>query len=155
VPVGHAQVEHDEFRRFCRDDRPGFGQPRRLPHLVAARRERACQPLTQQLIVFDNQEERGAVHRSDLPAPAAASVALSGGRLVTSTGRRMVTVVPAPASEAIVSDPPSCSTVERATNRPRPVPSPCGLVVKNGSPARSRASGDIPAPWSSTVTTTP
>ena len=35
-----------------------------------------------------------------------------------------------------------------------PVPTPCGLVVKNGSKARFLTSGGMPGPLSSTSTTT-
>ena len=38
--------------------------------------------------------------------------------------------------------------------RPRPVPTPVGLVVKNGSKARFTTSGDMPLPESLTATMT-
>ena len=51
------------------------------------------------------------------------------------------------------NSPPWAKRIERHTARPRP--SPCGLVVKNGSKMRSSASRGIPRPWSRTETRTP
>ena len=38
----------------------------------------------------------------------------------------------------------------RQMDRPSPVPTPCGFVVKNGSKIRSAISGEIPTPLSCT-----
>ena len=45
-------------------------------------------------------------------------------------------------------------TRRRTISRPRPVPLPTGLVVKNGSNRRSRISAGMPGPLSTTRTTT-
>ncbi len=45
-------------------------------------------------------------------------------------------------------------TMPWTTDRPRPVPSPGPLVVKNGSKIRSRTAGSIPAPVSVTESST-
>ena len=45
-------------------------------------------------------------------------------------------------------------TSRRTMSRPRPVPFPTGLVVKNGSNMRSRISAGMPGPLSTTRTTT-
>ena len=45
-------------------------------------------------------------------------------------------------------------TRRRTMSRPRPVPLPTGLVVKNGSKMRSRISAGMPGPLSTTRTTT-
>jgi hypothetical protein len=41
--------------------------------------------------------------------------------------------------------------MSRLMGRPRPVPSPTGLVVKKGSKMRSRFSGAIPQPLSCSI----
>ena len=54
-----------------------------------------------------------------------------------------------PGSESSVSEPSwRSTTMRRAVARPRPVPCPTSLVVKNGSKTRSRTSGGIPGPSS-------
>ena len=52
---------------------------------------------------------------------------------------------------------PECrsTTIRREMSSPRPVPRPTSLVVKNGSNACWATSADMPAPESSTSTTTP
>src|SRR3989442_9330912 len=50
------------------------------------------------------------------------------------------------------STPPSSVTIPYDTESPRPLPSPGGLVVKNGSKIRGSASSGIPGPVSRTST---
>ena len=46
------------------------------------------------------------------------------------------------------------TTIRQAMSRPSPVPSPTGLVVKNGSKIRSLMSSGMPGPLSPTSTST-
>ena len=48
------------------------------------------------------------------------------------------------------SSPPRSARMPRQIHRPSPVPTPSGLVVKNGSKMRARISGAMPAPVSRT-----
>ena len=70
-------------------------------------------------------------------------------------GSVMWNVVPWPSWLSTVMVPPSDSMMLRHTASPSPVPSPTGLVVKNGSKMRSRFSGGnrrSPVSLTSTVT---
>ena len=62
-------------------------------------------------------------------------------------------VEPRPTSLSTVSSPPSDATIPWQMESPSPVPSPTGLVVKNGSNRRPMISGGIPDPVSWTSTT--
>ena len=71
-------------------------------------------------------------------------------------GRVTRMVVPSPTLLSTAMAPPMLVTISWQTARPRPVPRPMGLVVKNGSKMRVRFSGGIPAPVSCTsMTITP
>ena len=48
-------------------------------------------------------------------------------------GRYTLNVVPLPSSLYTQMCPPLCLTMPKTVERPRPVPLPCSLVVKNGS----------------------
>src|SRR4029077_3168269 len=64
-------------------------------------------------------------------------------------GRTMMNSVNCPGSVATSILPPCCLTMMSCViDRPRPVPSPAGLVVKNGLNIFSRTSGGIPVPLS-------
>ena len=62
-------------------------------------------------------------------------------------------VLPRPISLSTAISPPSALRMPLQIQSPSPVPSPAGLVVKNGSKIRSRISGGIPTPVSRTSTT--
>lgn len=62
-------------------------------------------------------------------------------------------VVPSPTQEVKSMEPPRLSTIPWTTARPRPVPSPTGLVVKNGSDKRCKVWLSIPPPQSRTTST--
>jgi len=63
--------------------------------------------------------------------------------------------VNSPTSLSTVIVPPCCVvTMSWLIERPRPVPSPVGLVVKNGWNSFSRCSGAMPVPLSRTLTST-
>ena len=62
--------------------------------------------------------------------------------------------MPLPGSLYTVMWPPDCFMKPNTIERPRPVPLPCSLVVKNGSKMRVRMSGGMPVPESLTSTTT-
>ena len=71
-----------------------------------------------------------------------------------STGSETVNRAPPPSSDPRFSTeilPPSCSTTPSVTDRPRPVPSPTGFVVKNGSKIRLMSDAGMPGPESSTT----
>src|SRR5262249_51243248 len=72
-------------------------------------------------------------------------------------GRRMVNSVNSPSWLSTSIEPPCCCvTMSQLIERPRPVPSPVGLVVKNGWKSLSRNSGGIPVPLSLTrISTAP
>ncbi len=63
-------------------------------------------------------------------------------------GSRMRKVVPFPGSLSTVIEPLRDLMIPWQIERPRPVPTPSGLVVKNGSKMRSRESCGIPRPVS-------
>ena len=63
-----------------------------------------------------------------------------------STGRNTENLAPHPSAVATVTQPPWSCTMPSTTERPRPVPSPVGLVLKNGSKILERTSSDIPVP---------
>jgi hypothetical protein len=60
----------------------------------------------------------------------------------------MITVVPRPASDAMVTMPPDCFANPYTMLNPRPLPVPAVLVVKNGSNTRDTTSGGMPVPVS-------
>ena len=62
-------------------------------------------------------------------------------------------MLPFPLSLSTLISPPSALRMPLQIQSPSPVPSPAGLVVKNGSKIRSRISGGIPPPVSRISTT--
>src|SRR5689334_13393556 len=69
-----------------------------------------------------------------------------------SSGSQMWKVVPASLVSNVSEPPWRCSTMRRAVSSPIPVPLPGGLVVKNGSKMRERASSGMPCPLSAMST---
>src|ERR1700721_1012923 len=66
--------------------------------------------------------------------------------LVFSSGSRTINFV-FPGSDCTSMVPPNfCVTMRCTISSPRPVPEPCGLVVKNASKMRGSASGAMPSP---------
>src|SRR5579859_3326556 len=63
-------------------------------------------------------------------------------------GKRMTNCVSPGLESTAILPPKFCVTMRCTISRPRPVPLPTGLVVKNGSKIRSRSSSGIPLPWS-------
>ncbi len=57
-------------------------------------------------------------------------------------------VVPRPSSLSTATSPPDCLAKPNTWLRPRPVPLPISLVVKNGSNTRASRSGAMPEPVS-------
>ena len=77
-----------------------------------------------------------------LPAPAAGIIA---------RGKVTMNSVNAPGSVSTSKLPPCCLTMmSKLSDRPRPVPSPAGLVVKNGSKIFARTASGMPVPLSRT-----
>src|SRR6185503_6246017 len=64
------------------------------------------------------------------------------------TGRYTLKLLPTPTCDSTSMRPRCSSKMPYATERPSPVPLPCGLVVKNGSKILERSSGEIPVPVS-------
>jgi hypothetical protein len=69
-------------------------------------------------------------------------------------GKITVKVVPSPTLLSARIVPPSAVTMPWQMDSPRPVPTPTGLVVKNGWNNRRMCSGAIPAPVSRIATQT-
>src|SRR5438477_1385955 len=63
-------------------------------------------------------------------------------------GRKTLKFVPTPIVDSTSIRPRCSSTMPYATDNPRPVPRPCGLVVKNGSKILGKSSCRIPVPVS-------
>src|SRR5688500_9961109 len=69
------------------------------------------------------------------------------------TGRQTLNVVPTPGSLCAHTYPFDCFTMPYTVARPRPVPWPTGLVVKNGSKTCASVSRSMPCPESRTAIT--
>src|SRR5208282_3743817 len=72
----------------------------------------------------------------------------------STAGRNTSINVPCPGSLWTSIMPPASLTMRCTVARPRPVPVPGFLVVKNGSNSRARVSASIPQPWSCTASAT-
>ena len=70
------------------------------------------------------------------------------------TGNSTLNVAPRPRPLSTEISPPCSRTIPWTMERPRPVPTPAGLVVKNGSKMRGSSSGAIPGPLSDISMTT-
>src|SRR6516162_8924352 len=85
------------------------------------------------------------VHNHDADAHYTASAAAARPL----RGSRTVNSVKSPTSLSTVIMPPCCwVTISQLIDSPSPVPSPVGLVVKNGWNSLSRSSGAMPVPLS-------
>src|SRR5262245_40786586 len=94
-------------------------------------------------LIIDHQNEEVHVDASCLPMAAALR------------GRVMRNAVYSPGVVSTSIDPPCCLTIMSwLIDRPSPVPSPAGLVVKNGLNIFSFTSGGIPVPLSRIVIST-
>src|SRR5271169_455859 len=92
-------------------------------------------------LVVDHEDRRGHA-TPPLPPPAAGIIA---------RGNVTMNSVNTPGSVSTSKVPPCClTTMSKLSDRPRPVPSPAGLVVKNGSKILARISPGIPVPLSRT-----
>src|SRR5205823_14461441 len=69
-------------------------------------------------------------------------------------GRLMRNVAPSPGGLATEIVPPCSLMIPYVMDRPRPVPFPTSLVVKNGSKIRGSSPGGIPSPVSVNATST-
>ena len=76
----------------------------------------------------------------------------SSDRGLSDGGSRMRRVVPSPIRDSISASPPDWAAKPWIWARPRPVPLPISLVVKNGSNARLTTSSGMPSPVSDTAT---
>ena len=117
-----------------------------------------CQPWSSSTAVDQLHDGRLVVHHQRPPAPpqrpralrpaAAAATDPRGSPDIAAGSSRVKTVRPGSLSTA--RRPPCCSTMPYDTLRPRPVPSPTFLVVKNGSKTRGSTAGGMPGPLSAT-----
>ena len=85
-------------------------------------------------------------------APWSASWTGAGGRVAR--GSWTVNTDPLSSSVESMMRPPCSRTMPWLMERPRPVPSPSGLVVKNGSNTCAASASDMPGPSSTTSTAT-
>ena len=81
----------------------------------------------------------------DTPGAASASVCSAGA-----AGNSREKTAPFPGSLVTLTSPPCSRTMPSTIASPRPVPTPAGLVVKNGSKIREAIAGGMPGPSSLT-----
>src|SRR5256886_1360063 len=142
VHPGHPDIGDDRVvvpgadpveRRRCR-----VGRVNRDP--IHSEPERLGKRLQQGRVVVDD----GNVHRCH-----GAEVSLSAGK-----GNWMRNVAPSPGVLATEIAPPCSLTIPYVMDKPRPVPFPTSLVVKNGSKIRCSSPGGIPCPVSTNAIST-
>src|SRR5262249_30190854 len=126
-------------------------------HFVAVAAEQLDDDRAHQLFVLDHQDAIGAAFGSspslaiiERLAVHCATAEFSCEVLPLATGRQIVTVVPCPTLLSTRMVPLLVRTMLWQSESPSPTPAPAGLVVKNGSKTRSRLSGSIPQPLSTT-----
>src|SRR6186997_2141174 len=115
-------------------------------------REAAGAELTPKLLTEQVDDIGLVVHNEDEDAHAGVSARLADELDSTPLrGSTIVNSVNCPASVATSIVPPCCFTMMSwLRERPRPVPSPAGFVVKNGSNILARTLSGIPLPLSRT-----
>src|SRR5207244_4312365 len=141
----HLHVEDDDVVRALAQPRQ-----RRLPvahalDLVALASQLAHEQLAQPALVIGDQHAERAAH-SCPPCGYGVSCGCAG--------TTMRNTLPLPGRLWTSIRPPWSATMPCAMARPRPVPCPGGLVVKNGSKIRPRISSGTPGPSSSNSTST-
>src|SRR5215472_6429013 len=142
---GHIDVGEKQ------DQRPFLGFPDPIDRLPARGSKIHHEPpgahLTTELLTEQHLHIGFVINHEDEQVHAAAPADMRGRLIVNSA------YSPTRLSTAML--PPCCFTMMSwLSERPRPVPSPAGLVVKNGSNRRARALSGIPAPLSRTRTST-
>ncbi len=102
------------------------------------------------------------LRRRPIQQPGAASTAAARGgrrrlfareiefRIRQARAAPRVSVAPRPCRLSTLTSPPCSCTIPYTMESPRPVPTPAGLVVKNGSKMRDTISGGMPGPSSDT-----
>src|SRR5262249_21704072 len=98
--------------------------------------------------VVDDEHLEIVVVQCHGAAPYLPAFATLSSERACRVGTRIRTVVPAPGEVSSSIAPPCAVTTWWLIARPRPVPPPTSLVVKNGSKTRSTTSGGIPGPSS-------
>src|SRR5262249_52372601 len=141
VHPAHVQVGEDDVEVSACDEIDGLGGRGGPAHVEPFGRDAGGDRLAHRLPVVDDEDaaRHDAASIRPLPSPVGC-------------GRKIEKRLPSPATLATSIHPPCSLTMPWATARPRPVPSPGDLVVKNGSKMRPICSGDIPWPTSVTVT---
>src|SRR5262249_55635848 len=149
VHLGHVDVrENGEERRldFTCEPIQRFRPRSRVMQDIHPLADLMTKPLPKKLSYIEF-----VIHHQDADTHDAASAAVRRVR-----GRRIVNSVNSPSRLSTAIVPPCCwVTMSQLIERPRPVPSPVGLVVKNGWNSWSRISGGMPVPLSRTRTSAP
>ena len=115
----------------CTRERSGFVSPMREPGLRPP------------------PEEHSPCRWARVAIPAGSSAL--GCTFSATAGRKTLKVVPSPTWTRHRMAPPLCSTMPSTVAKPRPVPLPVSLVVKNGSKMCFCISASMPTPVSPTV----
>src|SRR5713101_7053008 len=155
--AAQVKVENRQIDFLAIEDSEGACRGVGFKHLVSLAAQQLDDDRAHQLLVFDHQDAVGAAFRRG-PSLAVivrlavhcAPVEFSCRAFSLRTGRQMVTVVPCATLLSTRIVPWLVSTMLWHSDKPRPTPAPAGLVVKNGSNTRSRLSGSIPQPLSTT-----
>src|SRR5208283_625990 len=138
-PAGRVAEERDRLGAVGRRDtrKPKFSSVLRMMSRTdtSSSTTRMCSPLP-----------RGSGTRSGF-ACSSRCVADSPADVV---GRKTENVVPAPSADMKVMNPRWAFTIERAVERPSPLPRPTPFVVKNGSNIWPRRTSGMPQPVSAT-----
>ena len=147
---GIIRSERSRSNSPSREHVQPLGGVRRSLHLEPLFSERVAQgPHQFDLVVHDEQAAaRVCDWHGILPVGLVRSQVVSAARrhsCPVRTGRVTRTVVPSPDRLSISRVPWCCRTIRRQMARPRPVPFPSSLVVKNGSVTRLRCSGGMPS----------
>src|SRR5205823_11481265 len=133
----HDQVSDDHIQIVC---------VKRRQCLLAARSHDDVPPFSLQVLTQNSDHLRVVVHE-EYPR-----------RHITSTltsGTQTVNVDPEPRVLSTQISPPCVRTMSRQIARPRPVPCPRGLVVRNGSKIRGSNWSTMPLPVSVTTSAMP
>ena len=154
LEVGDDDREVGLRRRAARESVGAVG---RFVHLPSASREEALERRANRRLVVDDQHARaagrlrGVARTTPERWPDSASSMRAGALDRQDDGEARAAAFRWPQRFSAVIRPPICCTMPSVTERPSPVPSPTGFVVKNGSKMRSITAGGMPGPESSTT----
>src|SRR5262245_47169382 len=133
---GHHHVQQNQIRFELANGGQALGRPVfRANEISAASFEIQFQQARETFLVIDNQDFLFA-------------------HVVLQVLKKIVTITPPCGRFCISMVPPCSSMIFFTTVKPKPVPLPDGLVVKNGSKTFESFSSGMPVPVSSTSVTT-